>query len=82
MDKVKEFSQKIERDLNTDKHKSKWENSDISWWLAQLASEVNLISQLLNKNSLANIEKSTISIASYALIITYLQKQKRVNRKI
>ena len=78
--KVEEFSEKVSNDLLNDPEKSKWEGTDVSWWLTKLASEVNAISRALNESPTANVEDMAVSVASYALIIAYLQNAKAGNK--
>ncbi len=79
--KIDKFLEKISNDLLNDPAKSKWEGTDVSWWLAKLATEVNVISRTLNDNHEADIEKLTVNIASYVFIINYLQSKKSVKKK-
>ena len=78
--KVKEFFNKVNNDLLNDSRKYEWNGSDPSWWIAQLASEVNAISQALNENQLADVEDMAVSAASYALIIMYLQDKRTIKK--
>ena len=78
---IEEFLEKIRCDLLSDPQKSKRENSDVSWWLMKLASDVNKISQTISENQMADVESLTINIASYALIIAHLQNKKIIKKK-
>lgn len=79
--KAEEFAEKIAHDILNDPHKTKWENSDVSWWMAKLASEVNAISRALNESQNADVEDMAVSVASLALIIAHLQGKKAVKKK-
>ncbi|TRO54537.1 hypothetical protein E2P64_08880 [Candidatus Bathyarchaeota archaeon] len=79
--KVEEFAEKIADNLLNDPQKAKWENSDVSWWLAKLASEVNAISRALNESQTVDVEDMAVNAATLALIIAYLQGKKAVKKK-
>lgn len=79
--KVEEFAEKIADNLLNDPQKAKWENSDVSWWLMKLASEVNAISRALNESQTADVDDMAVNVASLALIIAHLQGKKAIKKK-
>lgn len=74
-EKIIKFSEKMEKDLSKDVNKKDWNKSKDPWWyLSQLAKNVNELEGSMKARK--NINKLTVSIANYSLIISQLYKKK------
>jgi hypothetical protein len=71
-----DFISQINVNLTSNATLQDWDGSDVSWWLAKLASKVNIIGRALDENPNSSVKDAAIDVASLAFIITSLQQKK------
>ena len=80
-EEVLDFAEKIQRELSINPDKVGWKGKDLWWYLGQLVKNVRELDAQLTANKDADIFPKTVSIASFALIMANLQKDKKIKAK-
>ena len=78
-EEVIDFAEQIDAELRKE-DKAGWKGKDVWWYLSQLVKELRLMDSSLSSDSQADISDKAVSIAAYAMIIAYNQREKRSKR--